>query len=113
MGGAGQRMESPWRYADSDPPRWRPRQIPRGDVGLMGRPRVYEGAGAPILQVRLTPALLEQVRARGGSAWVRGLIEEACTAQVAASDPCGEFQASTTPPPPKPIITLLVRLPCP
>lgn len=44
----------------------------------MGRPRVYEGAGAPILQVRLTPALLEQVRARGGSAWVRGLIEEAC-----------------------------------
>lgn len=61
----------------------------------MGRPRVYEGVGAPILHLRLTPALLEQVRARGGSAWVRGLIEEACAPPVAASSPCGEFQAST------------------
>lgn len=39
------------------------------------RPRVYDGQGAPRLTLRLSPEVLEQVMERGGSAWVRALIE--------------------------------------
>jgi hypothetical protein len=48
-----------------------------------GRPRLYpvEVAqdGAPILAVRLSPELLAWVKERGGSAYVRVLIERAMT----------------------------------
>ncbi len=45
-----------------------------------GRPTKYperKGRGAPWFKIRLDPELIEQVKARGGSAWVRGLIREA------------------------------------
>ena len=41
------------------------------------RPRVYDGQGAPRLTLRLAPEVLEQVMERGGSAWVRRVIQEA------------------------------------
>lgn len=41
------------------------------------RPRVYDGAGAPRLSLRLAPDILAQVKARGGAVWVRQLILEA------------------------------------
>lgn len=42
------------------------------------------GDGCPQMMLRLPPEEMEQVRARGGQPWVRGLIREALQAGQAA-----------------------------
>ena len=54
--------------------------LPEGERRGRGRPRIYPVGvardGAPLLTMRIPPDLLEWVRARGGSTFVRELLEE-------------------------------------
>lgn len=49
---------------------------PASDRG-QGRKSVSGSGKSPVLQIVVSPAMLEKVRANGGPEWVRGLIHRA------------------------------------
>lgn len=50
-----------------------------------GRPRIYDGQGAPKLSLRLAPDLMEWVRAQGGTDFIRELLERERAREVESS----------------------------
>ena len=54
-----------------------------------GRPRLYEGKGAPLLQLRVTPELKARVEARGAD-WAREVLTRALDAPQAGDAAGGE-----------------------
>ncbi len=58
-----------------------------------GRPRLYperDGRGAPRIEVRLAPDLMEWVRARGGPDFIRRLLERERAMEAAEDCPPAE-----------------------